>query len=78
MAMPIPIALTESQRATLTNALRVAAERFDDNVKKLRGDPNLRRLAEQFDQQRADAFEMATLIENAGDVLITTYAEATV
>ena len=69
--------LTESERTTLTCALRCAAEKYADNSKLLREpDASLlspghaKRLAEQFERQCNDAVKMAELIEEAEEVTL--------
>ena len=68
--------LTETERATITNCLQVAAEVFQDHVNDLRKpDPSKtptphdyqaqERLARQFSLQHSDALAIAELIECA-------------
>ncbi len=61
--------LTESERATLTNALFVAAERFEEHVRDLTNAPDQKpayaSLAAQFGKQATEAREMADRLNNA-------------
>lgn len=76
--------LTETQKYTIGNALRVAAERFEGHVKALaemvptietRGEKaNCSLLAEQFAKQAREARDMAESIENADRVNVEEFA----
>lgn len=59
------ITLTDSQFSTVTHALRVAADRFDEDVKTILdlGELEGRRLAEQFKRQADESRALADLIE---------------
>lgn len=76
--------LTEAERNTLVNALRVAAERFNEHVSYLQGTHDHvtadartvnGRLAEQFDNQARDARDLATLLEDSEEIRLTPYVE---
>lgn len=76
--------LTEDERTTITNGLRVAAERFDEHVHTCRNPhgpdnesytPDLR-LARQFETQAKDSRALADLIDGCEAIEITPYVEA--
>ena len=56
---------TEYELTTLTNGLRVAAERFAEDAKELRAEPKMERLAEQFYRQQRESLELANRLEEA-------------
>jgi type II secretory pathway component PulF len=69
--------LTGTQRSTISNSLRVAADRFDEHVKTLidmyednqRLEPGYKRLAEQFQQQARDSRQLASLFDECETVV---------
>ena len=73
---PARTILSEDERATITNGLRVAAERFKEHARDLLtpDDRNpvipagYRSLAEQFERQCAESVKLAQQIENAESV----------
>ena len=69
--------LTESERATITNGLRVAAERFDEHVKMFRSDEALgispgaaESLASTFENQARESRAIAALIDDCKELSI--------
>jgi hypothetical protein len=68
--------LTETQRSVITRALQVAAERYVEDARLVRGEQSrtlhgpasAERLGAQFDKQAGDAAIMADLIEDAFSV----------
>ena len=69
--------LTESQRTTLANSLRIAADRFKEHSEMLRSDPEVkrlsggrRRLADQFDRQREGIPGSLGILPDRGDPLL--------
>lgn len=65
--------LTESERNNLAFALRIAAERYQEDARVMRAQPNQavhERLAVQFDKQSAEALQLADDIDNAKAVQI--------
>jgi hypothetical protein len=67
--------LTESERTTITNGLRVAAERFQEHVKSFREDPDLTKpaykgLADQFEKQDRESRELADLIDDCESITL--------
>lgn len=68
--------LTESERATLTNALHVAAERFDEHVRELSNalekKPAYDGMAKQFAKQAAEARALAERLNDAEYIRLET------
>jgi hypothetical protein len=62
--------LTEHERTTIANALRVAAEQYGKDAEAIRADKfhASPRMAEQFDMQKAEAVVMAGRIEQADEI----------
>jgi len=64
--------LTENQRTTITNACRVAADRFTEYVRDLTEQPETTRaermLAEQFVKQATEARAMADLVDGVDEI----------
>ena len=58
--------MTESQRSTIVNCLRVAADRFKDNAHTL--SESHPRLAEQFIRQAEEAKLLALELEEGGEL----------
>jgi hypothetical protein len=68
---PARRALTESERTTITNGLRVAAESFKKHAAEFRAEPSTdayRQLAETFEKERDASIAMARLIDDADSV----------
>lgn len=69
------ITLTDAQFATLVNGLHVAAKKFETNATELRADPKntgtFLRLAETFEQQAKDTWELSYVFNGAESVTIT-------
>ena len=57
--------LTDTQRATLRNALRVAAEQYEKDAKAVSG---VKRLRDQFIRQQREVSELDALLENSVEV----------
>lgn len=63
----------DQQLQTISNCLRVAAERFKENAAAVRGEtqpiiaPGFNRIAEQFDRQQREAEELAHIIDSKDD-----------
>lgn len=55
---------TERELQTAVNALRVAAERFNDHAKTMR-DAFVPHLAQQFERQASESRELAAKLEEA-------------
>jgi hypothetical protein len=56
----------DHDESTILNALRVAAERFDEHVKTFAADGAHQGLARQFERQAKDSRELADRIEAEG------------
>lgn len=57
--------LTPQEVSTLSNALRVAAQRFSDDAKELRRGPPVRGLVAVFEQQEKDTLALLEEIEDS-------------
>ncbi len=60
--------LTESERSTISNGLRVAAELYREDIH--RTSPDFARLADQFTRQAADALALAEQIDEAENITL--------
>ncbi len=73
--------MTETDRTSATNALHIAAERYEQNARDLRHDAtddtrhSYERLAVTFDRQAETARRLAETLENADTITIATLAE---
>lgn len=71
--------LTEDERTTITNGLRVAAERFDEHVRACEcpeaavASGMYNRLAEQFKRQASDSRALADLIDGCEWITVQPY-----
>lgn len=69
--MTRPTQLTEDQRSTITHALRVATEQFEQHARNCSsmGDAH-KRVALQFERQALDARKLADDLSNALEVVV--------
>lgn len=64
--------LTEDERTTITNGLRVAAERFEGHVKVVR-EEGYHGLGDQFQKQAKDSRSLADLIDGCEEIEIAPF-----
>lgn len=74
--------VTDNDRSTVTNGLRIAADTVEADVRKYRAHlpedaaVGLVRVADSLEASAAEYRRLADLIEEAGDIVVTEYVEA--